>query len=1343
MLFSPVNDLPDAVATKPSEYSSAECLQRLQTLQRVCAAERLDALLLVGGVDGRHHAGSREALGWLLGGESGRVVFGRAESEVDLDEVVVLIAPASVRLYCPAAVYKRLAARLALWPRLQLFRPAEALEDAEQLEEHKIRAFIAMAGGLKSVGVPLPEGGGSGDAKAIELWPLIQAYALQDFEAVTGGGFFTQRHRCVPCGRAIGAPLSLVDARALRWLVEAEAPRLRGSWDDCERQLDGACGAKPLRHSEAALCEPLTTYADYGLLARRVKPGDDAPPPPPADELVARTRLLLGARTAACVGEEGSSAERPGAPGASEAQPRHLLLEAAEPHGPLYAGRTYFLGLGAAAPPSAPSSEPERLVEQGSTSLKDARARVAAARAASAAAASASATEDARAADTLLLQSLYGALHAALDEALEEHGLGATAARLEAAVGAGVSRRAAASELALPEGWVPRVAVRLQYVDAVGVARGATLGSDGARALACEGRLLVQLRAALLDVPAPTDAATPSGGTAAHAASAAADGTLGAVVVGQTFVASDGGGIAALSGALPPFGCWRAPGVEFNAAHELLSSCEAIAAAREDHTRAPPDAPRRPPAAPDHPLLGALLAAPVSSCALLSGGAALPPTPVTLYAFENGAVLAHARMGALLIRFDGATQQPRAVTLHEEAGGSLGGDGGGVAARHTVLAFELPPAALEGLLGAAAGLLRAGGAPDAAAAAAGDGTRSSHVVGVACVSVAARRALLRDVLAPWKQQWQRHGIAYAVADDGAPMPLLGAPRLAAPSLAQQWPTRAVGAALARRAAAEAALLAAPPAAGGKAGAAAAPTAAAPVAAAPTATGGEVLVVLVAGLPGSGAAAAAAGLVDATRSAANWLVAPPALAWCDGGGCDAAALRAALEPSLAAANLGGGGGGSGGGGGAPARMAIVAESLAPLPALVAALEVAFAGLPLRLAAAVAVVDAPRALRAEAAPPAVAGAAAAGAFGGDEGGERCAPGVLELASGGFAQTVLLCNTEELSAEALSPLTRALDAACPLASVVRAPRLGGARAAAPSLAQLACLDDQAGSADTGSVAARPLPFEAASQRALRELIAPGWRQLGGYAGDAALEGVCLLRLPSPPPCSLPRLLRVLRAAMAVPPAAAPSAAAAATAALAAVAMGPEDGEAEAAAEAEALAHLRAGASLMLVQGRVDDAARGEAFELDLSPRAFRTPRAAAAAAAAGAVAVGASELLVACRGAAAKEVAALLLACRGAPTLVARVDEASLPQPTMDELRRCAEAAALPEGVFYDGRGYVDMDGEWSAQHPALRDAVDNELRRRNAEVDALNAGMADRLAKLAAEADGYMERVGAAA
>ena len=72
--------------------------------------------------------------------------------------------------------------------------PAASLEEAEVLEEHKIRAFIAMLEGLQALGIPLPE---QGDAKPIEQWPLVQAYALQDFEALTGGGFLTQRLRCV------------------------------------------------------------------------------------------------------------------------------------------------------------------------------------------------------------------------------------------------------------------------------------------------------------------------------------------------------------------------------------------------------------------------------------------------------------------------------------------------------------------------------------------------------------------------------------------------------------------------------------------------------------------------------------------------------------------------------------------------------------------------------------------------------------------------------------------------------------------------------------------------------------------------------------------------------------------------------------------------------------------------------------------------------------------------------------------------------------------------------------------------------------------------------------------
>ena len=46
--------------------NALECLQRLRSLQSLCASQELDALLLIGGIDGRNHAGSKEALSWLL-----------------------------------------------------------------------------------------------------------------------------------------------------------------------------------------------------------------------------------------------------------------------------------------------------------------------------------------------------------------------------------------------------------------------------------------------------------------------------------------------------------------------------------------------------------------------------------------------------------------------------------------------------------------------------------------------------------------------------------------------------------------------------------------------------------------------------------------------------------------------------------------------------------------------------------------------------------------------------------------------------------------------------------------------------------------------------------------------------------------------------------------------------------------------------------------------------------------------------------------------------------------------------------------------------------------------------
>ena len=50
---------------------------RLRSLQSLVASSEVDALLLVCGVDGRHHLGSRECLNWLLSGLCGRDICER------------------------------------------------------------------------------------------------------------------------------------------------------------------------------------------------------------------------------------------------------------------------------------------------------------------------------------------------------------------------------------------------------------------------------------------------------------------------------------------------------------------------------------------------------------------------------------------------------------------------------------------------------------------------------------------------------------------------------------------------------------------------------------------------------------------------------------------------------------------------------------------------------------------------------------------------------------------------------------------------------------------------------------------------------------------------------------------------------------------------------------------------------------------------------------------------------------------------------------------------------------------------------------------------------------------
>ena len=672
---------------------------RLKALQSVVNASKIDALLIVGGIDGRNHDGSREVLNWLLNGSNGRDIFGYSRiDQGGLDEVVLLISADAVRLYATRPLWSKMQPCLARWRRLQVWLPpAEMDDDIEAQEEHKIRSFIAMLRGIKSIGVPLPAAdAGSGPAAAVEAWPLVQAYALQDFEELTGGGFFTQQHAVAGMGEAVRAVLLQLDVPNLEWLSFVEGPRLASCLSECLGSFDAVCEAgRPLRASEVELCEPALAYHAHGQLRATNLPVASAllasPPDLPAftskgapSSGVASSGpggqlrpvgLLIGHHTSALLhaaktANAGAkpSAARPGEPDGYEAAPRHMCLELAEPIGPLYAGRTYFLGSGARAPPRDISQAEEGLLDTDETAgpIKPKSRGARGAIAAAAAAAETSSYEDARSGDSDLMQGMYGCLVASVDSALGD-GEKSVQALCAEATGADKLAAVLAEEIA-------RRAVVAQLLPALSAAD---------TAAACAARIVVQASCA------------DTLGNGYHSADAAAmaaksglvltlrvvlslDGLLegeselrGSLLLGETYVRSPHGGLVSLSACVPRYEVWRAAGPETEASADLSSACDTAMRITFGRVDAGPLAGSLRPTMPSHALVGGLLGMPsadiVDGCVLLPCSASLQPLVCTLYPFARGAVLLHPRAGSMLLLFD-AGLSPRRVDVYEHEG---------------------------------------------------------------------------------------------------------------------------------------------------------------------------------------------------------------------------------------------------------------------------------------------------------------------------------------------------------------------------------------------------------------------------------------------------------------------------------------------------------------------------------------------------------------------------------------------------------------------------------------------------------------------------------------------------
>lgn len=531
--------------------------------------------------------------------------------------------------------------------------------------------------------------------------------------------------------------LSQLDGPALRWLVAGEAVRLRGVWLEAEAGIEAAIGRSATsnlahRASEAELAEPLLTYAAHGAVQTGLAPHSAAGSG--GGGKLGLTRLLLGSRTSRLGTPEGCTSALAGADGGCDREPRHLLLEAAEASGPLYACRSLFLGSAVRAPPRAPSALGyDSLVTEevsdgtapslpATSPLRRGPARGVRMAAAGRFAAGGGEDADSKNEEVAEMHFLYSALCSLLLQALAiafadvpeprapAHGgpfvavAGAVAAAAHALSGGGAGAAGALARL--------RGMLAARPADATSPSL-----AHVEKACAAALRQALALRCGEAGLPPPSDETLSSlqlileavdlqGAPAAPAEAAALvgdgrcllrarvsidlDAGLGALAVGETVAADGLGGVVVLSDSLPRYAAFRAAGAEAEAAAELLSPCERMADALDRAAAASAAGVHIASALADggaHPLLGKLLCAPLDGCALLLPGCALlPPLAGTLFALEYGLLLKHPRLGCLVVRFDSTGSAPTSATLLDAAGGAgsesgsadeaLAGDGG-------------------------------------------------------------------------------------------------------------------------------------------------------------------------------------------------------------------------------------------------------------------------------------------------------------------------------------------------------------------------------------------------------------------------------------------------------------------------------------------------------------------------------------------------------------------------------------------------------------------------------------------------------------------------------------------
>ncbi|KAJ1213307.1 hypothetical protein NDU88_000945 [Pleurodeles waltl] len=320
---------------------SCSRLRQVQSILKQSCKSRPDGILCILGIDSRYNEGCRELANYLLFdlyNQKNNDFENLGFPEEALDDVIILIRPDHVHLYCNPVNYSYLLPFVAFWRNLHFHCMTEnEYEDEEASEEFKIASFVDMVRDCNRIGIPYSSQGHLQmfDMFNVEKWPIVQAFAL---EGIGGGGFFTMKHELLDVSEDLWKTYSRMDPVSLEALVAEDLQIFEHQWtlffSNLELEIPFI-----LELSESQAGEPFRSYFSHGMISSNIT--DNSPSRQPF--------VLFGCHSTKenlnsgnfSFPSEGHLVRNTGFGGSTA---KHLVAQCVSPKGPLACSRTYFLG---------------------------------------------------------------------------------------------------------------------------------------------------------------------------------------------------------------------------------------------------------------------------------------------------------------------------------------------------------------------------------------------------------------------------------------------------------------------------------------------------------------------------------------------------------------------------------------------------------------------------------------------------------------------------------------------------------------------------------------------------------------------------------------------------------------------------------------------------------------------------------------------------------------------------------------------------------------------------------------------------------------------------------------